>query len=145
MARDRTFDRHLARTTARLLLGLTFAMAGWWKVSELGAAKHAEGFFVAQFAETWIPSFVLRALGYTIPYLELIAGAMVILGLRLRESMTTLAAILVVVTYGHLLIEPLYSLKDHIFIRAGLLLTVLLVPGEDAWSVDAWLARRARS
>ena len=131
---------------ARWVLGLTFFMAGWWKCFGMGPVEHARGYFVEGFAETWIPAFLLWGLGVAIPPLELIAGALVCLGFRLRESLVVLGAILVIVTYGHLLLEPLFSLQGHIFIRLALLLFVLAGPRErDLLSVDGWLAARGAS
>lgn len=128
---------------ARWVLGLTFLMAGWWKVFHLGSTEHARRFFVEGYAESWLPLWSLWAVGVAVPVVELAAGALVCLGLRLRESLIALGVILVVVTYGHLLAEPLYSLKDHIFVRLALLLFVLAAPHDrDRLSLDAWLAGR---
>lgn len=130
---------------ARWVLGLTFFMAGLWKCFELGAVAHARGFFVEGFADSWIPAWLLWVLGWTIPWLELVAGGMLCLGLGKRWASIALGAVLVAVTYGHLLQEPLYSLQAHIFIRLALLLFVLAGPEErDLLSVDAWLAGRRR-
>lgn len=128
---------------ARWVLGLTFFMAGWWKCFGLGPMDHARSYFLDGFQETWIPVFLLWVLGVTIPVLELVAGGLVCLGFRLRESLVVLGGILVIVTYGHLLLEPLYSLQGHIFIRLALLLFVLVGPRQrDVLSVDGWLGRR---
>lgn len=131
---------------ARWVLGLIFFMAGWWKCFGLGPMEHARRYFLEGFSETWIPDFLLWGLGVVIPPLELIAGGLVCLGFRLRESLVVLGAILVIVTYGHLLLEPLFSLQGHIFIRLALLLFVLVGPRDrDRLSVDGWLAARSRS
>lgn len=128
---------------ARWVLGLTFFMAGWWKCFGLGPVGHVRRYFLDGFSETWIPVVLLWAVGLAIPVLELVAGALVCLGFRLRESLVALGGILVIVTYGHLLLEPLYSLQGHIFIRLALLLLVLAGPRErDLLSVDGWLGRR---
>jgi len=128
---------------ARWVLGLTFFMAGWWKCFELGPVDHARAYFLEGFPETWIPVFLLWGLGVAIPVMELVAGGLVCLGFRLRESLVVLGAILVIVTYGHLLLEPLFSLQGHIFIRLALLLFVLAGPRErDVLSVDGWLAAK---
>lgn len=51
--------------------------------------------------------------------------------------------ILLLVTYGHLLKEPLFSIMDHIFPRFILLAIVFLLPAEeDRFSLDAWLSSR---
>ena len=76
---------------------------------------------------------------------ELVAGALVCVGLRRQESLVALGAILAIVTYGHLLSEPLYSITGHIFPRLVLLVFVLAVPREqDVLTIDHWLSRRGR-
>lgn len=135
----------LACFFARWVLGLTFAMAGWWKTFELGPLGHAERFFLDGFSDTWIPEALLWGLGTTIPVAELAAGALVCIGLWRRWSYGLLGGILVVVTYGHLLVEPLYSLQAHIFVRLALLLFLLTVPLErDRLSLDE-ISRRPSS
>lgn len=128
---------------ARWVLGLIFFMAGWWKTFDLGPLEHARRLFVEPYADTWIPAFLLWSLGAVIPVVELVAGALVCLGLRLREAQIALGGILIVVTYGHLLREALFDTTHHIFPRLVLLVITLAIPREkDLLSVDAWLARR---
>jgi hypothetical protein len=70
---------------------------------------------------------------------------MVILGLRVREALVALGFVLAVVTFGHLLHEPLYEFHTHVIPRLALLLFVLLLPREnDAFSLDHLLARRRK-
>lgn len=127
----------------RWVLGLIFLMAGWWKVFGLGPGEHARRLFVAGFAETWIPVWLLWALGTAIPFVELAAGALMCLGWRVREAGIALGTILVIVAYGHLLQEPLFDTTHHIFPRLVLLTFVLASPRwRDVLSVDGWQARR---
>ena len=129
---------------ARWVLGLMFGMAGYWKVFELGPTAHAQKLFVEGFAETWIPTFLLWATGMAIPFVELVAGFMLCLGLRVREAAIALGVVLVMVSYGHLLQDPLYDTTHHIFPRLVLLLFVLMIPPvSDRFGVDAWLRSRA--
>lgn len=77
--------------------------------------------------------------------MELVAGALLIAGWRTREALVTIGFILLIVTYGHALAEPLFSIKDHILPRGVLMLIALALPAdEDRLSVDAWLERRKR-
>jgi hypothetical protein len=47
--------------------------------------------------------------------------------------------VLVVVTFGHLLHEPLYPFHEHVIPRLALVMLLLLLPrGWDRYSVDAW-------
>lgn len=130
----------------RWVLGLIFFMAGWWKVFELGATQHARRFFIDGFAETWIPIWLLWALGVAIPFAELLAGALTCLGWRRREAAIVLGLILIAVSYGHLLQEPLFDTTGHIFPRLVLLTFVLAAPAErDRLSLDHLIAGRARA
>ncbi len=105
----------------------------------------AQRLFLDSFKDTWIPEWLLYALGLSIPVVELFAGALICLGLRKQEAYIALGAILVVVTYGHLLLEPLFSTTAHIFPRLVLLVFVWVAPPQyDVFSVDWWLDRRRR-
>ena len=136
-------NRSLSVLFARVTLGLIFFMAGWWKVFELGSVEHARRMFVEPYADNWIPEMLLWASGTAVPLIELVAGALLIVGWRTREASIALGAVLLLVTYGHLLKEPLYSFTGHVIPRLALLVFVLWVPREeDGLSVDYWLSGR---
>ena len=141
MTPQRSIDRAWAILFARLVLGLIFFMAGVMKVFQLGPLGHAQKYFLP-FADTFLPVWSLWAMGVVIPFVELIAGALVILGLRVREALVALGFVLVVVTFGHLLKAPLYEFHTHVIPRLALLLFVLILPRhDDRFSVDYYLAR----
>src|SRR5882757_1139695 len=96
---NRYLDRSWALLFARLVLGLIFFMAGVWKVFTLGPLAHARKYFLP-FADTFLPVWSLWAVGVTIPVIELIAGALVILGLRTRAALIALGFVLALVTFG---------------------------------------------
>jgi uncharacterized membrane protein YphA (DoxX/SURF4 family) len=128
---------------ARGVLGLIFFMAGVYKVFTLTPAGHAHKWFVDPYADTFLPMWSLWLTGLTIPFVELIAGALVLVGWRVTEALVALGVVLVVVTFGHLLKEPLYEFHTHVIPRLALLLFVLMVPRDaDRFSVDGWLAAR---
>jgi uncharacterized membrane protein YphA (DoxX/SURF4 family) len=142
MEQSRVSGRSWAILFARLVLGLIFFMAGFWKVFQLGPLQHARKYFLP-FADTFLPGWSLWAVGVTIPLVELVAGGLVILGLRVREALIALGFVLAIVTFGHLLKEPLYEFHTHVIPRLALLLFVLMLPREDdRFSVDHFLARR---
>src|ERR687888_32937 len=146
MSMDARGERNLARgwalLFARLVLGLIFFMAGVWKVFGLGPLEHARKFFLP-FSDTFLPVWSLWAVGAVTPFVELVAGALVILGLRTRAALVALGFVLAVVTFGHLLKEPLYEFHTHVIPRLALLLFILMLPREDdKFSTDYLLARR---
>jgi len=141
-ARSPNFNRSWALLFARLVLGLIFFMAGVWKVFQLGPLQHARKYFLP-FSDTFLPVWSLWATGVVIPFIELIGGALVILGLRTREALIALGFVLAIVTFGHLLKEPLYEFHTHVIPRLALLLFVFMLPREDdRFSVDHLMAKK---
>jgi uncharacterized membrane protein YphA (DoxX/SURF4 family) len=96
------------------------------------------------YQDTFLPTWALWAVGLAIPFVELLGGALLLLGWRVREALIALGVVLVVVTFGHLLKEPLYPFHEHVVPRLGLLLFLLVMPRqEDVFSLDGfWASRR---
>jgi uncharacterized membrane protein YphA (DoxX/SURF4 family) len=129
---------------ARLVLGLIFFMAGFWKVFQLGPLEHARKYFLP-FADTFLPVWSLWLVGTVIPFVELLAGALLIVGLRTRDALISLGFVLVIVTFGHLLRDPLYDFTSHVIPRLALLLFLLWSPQEvDQFSIDQWFLTKTR-
>jgi len=127
---------------ARLVLGLIFFMAGFWKVFQLGPLEHARKYFLP-FVDTFLPVWSLWLVGVTIPFVELLGGALLLIGFRVREALIALGGVLVIVTFGHLLREPLFNFSGHVIPRLALLLFLLWCPREVDWlSLDSFLARK---
>ncbi len=146
MSFPKTTSRSWAIFFARSTLGLIFFMAGLYKVFTLTPAGHAHKWFVDPYADTFLPAWSLWLTGVTIPVVELLAGALMLLGWRVREAAIALGAVLLIVTFGHLLKEPLYEFHTHVIPRLALLLFVLVLPREeDRLSIDGLLTRRRLS
>ena len=142
--KDTNLDRSWALLFARLVLGLIFFMAGVYKVFQLGPLEHARKYFLP-YADTFLPIWSLWATGVVIPFVELVAGGLVVLGLRTREALVSLGFVLAIVTFGHLLKEPLYEFHTHVIPRLALLLFIFLLPREDdRLSID-YLLKRSKS
>src|SRR5689334_3193602 len=135
-------SRAYATLFARLVLGLIFFMAGFWKTFELTPAGHVRRFFLP-FQDTFLPTWSLWAVGYAIPFVELIAGALVIVGWQTRPALVALGVVLAIVTFGHLLHEPLYPFHEHVIPRLALTLFLLATPAEwDRFSIDHLVGHR---
>lgn len=136
-------NRAWALLFARGVLGFIFFMAGVYKVFQMGPLGHARHYFVEPYADSFLPAWSLWAVGTVIPIVELVAGALVIIGLRTRDALVALGCILVIVTFGHLLKEPLYEFHTHVIPRLALLLFILMLPREDdRFSLDYFLSLR---
>ena len=137
------WGRPYALLLVRLLLGLIFFMAGFWKVFELTPIEHARRMFVGPYVDSFLPAWSLWLTGTVIPVVELAAGGLVILGLWRKAAYLGLAAVLVTVTFGHLLAEPLYQFHTHVIPRSALLLLLLWAPlTTDRFSLDEVRARQ---
>lgn len=142
----RTPGGGLASILARWYCGLMFAMVGYFKVFSMGVTVHAEKFFVTRFADSWIPEWLLSLLGHGIPLVELIGGALVCLGLWVREATSSLGIVLILVAYGHLLETPFYDSAPHMLPRVLMVLAVFLLyerfRDQDRLALDWWLSQR---
>ena len=129
---------------ARVVLGLIFFMAGVYKVFQQGPVGHVRQWFLP-YSDTFLPIWSLWAVGLAIPFLELLGGALVLVGWHTRTGLVALGCVLATVTFGHLLKEPLYPFHEHVIPRLVLLVFVLAVPPEaDRLSVEGLLRSRRR-
>ena len=146
MSFTETARRSWAILFARGVLGLIFFMAGVYKVFTITPVGHAHKWFVDPYADTFLPMWSLWLTGLAIPVVELLAGALLLLGWRVREALIALGFVLLIVTFGHLLKEPLYEFHTHVIPRLALLLFLLMLPREDdRFSIDCLLTRRRLS
>ena len=136
-------DRAWVIFFCRAILGLIFFMAGVYKCIVMTPFGHARHYFVGPYANTFLPAWSLWATGTAVPVVELVAGGLVLVGFKTRPALLSLGAVLVLVTFGHLLKEPLYEFHTHVIPRLALLTVVLLLPrDEDVVSLDGVLRSR---
>lgn len=120
-------------------------MAGLHKVFVQSPTGHVRQWFLP-YQDTFLPVWSLWLVGYSIPFVELFAGALVIIGWHTRAALLALGVVLVTVTFGHLLKEPLYAFHEHVFPRLVLLLFVLIIPREaDRFSLDYMLRKMGKA
>ena len=138
---DATGSRALGVLIARVVLSLLFLMAGIFKVFQMGALNHAEQFFLP-YGETFLPLWSLWIAGVTVPFVELVGGGMLLVGWKSRWACGALGGVLCLVTFGHLLRDPLFEVHTHVMPRLALVVFVLLVPPRwDRFSLEGVLAR----
>jgi putative oxidoreductase len=119
----------------RLLLGIIFFMQGYGKVFSMGVSQVYDRFFKT-FETTMLPKWLIVLTAYYTSYAELIAGLFLIVGLFRKQALYILALDLLVVSFGHGYMEPIWDLS-HVIPRALLLIALFLLPPSwDSWHVD---------
>lgn len=135
MKTDTSLNRTVLLFAVRLILGFIFLMAGYGKIFTWGIENVYNGSF-ASFGDTFLPVFLLKFTAYYTSYVELIAGALLIIGIKRDYALYALASVLIIVTFGHGLQSPIWDVKDVVF-RTVLLGVLLASPIEwDKWQVE---------
>ena len=131
-------SKGLSYFIARWILGISFVNAAIWKIFVLTPLGHTIKFFLVPFKETWIPNILLWPLGLTIPFFELLVGILFCLGFRAREAAFATGLLLILTTYGHSLMDPLYNISQGLTMaRVALVLFLLTIPdNKDYFSLD---------
>ena len=115
-------------------------MQGYGKIFMFTVPKLYNMFF-APFERTFLPGWLIWGTAYYTTYVELICGFLLIIGLFRKYALYLLAIDLLIVSFGHGLLEPIWDLQ-HVMPRAILLIVILVAPMEwDRWNLDELLFR----
>ena len=128
-------NQQIAVLTIRLLLGFIVFFQGFGKVFKFGLDTVYKNFFLNSYVDI-LPEFILLFTSYYTSLAELICGALIIIGFKRDFALYILASVLIIVTIGHGIKEPIFDLS-HIMYRAILVISLLLLPKKlDIFSVD---------
>lgn len=124
---------------SRLLLGFIFFFQGYGKVFNWGVYQFMRMDFFYKPYKDILPDFLIFGTAYYTSYIELIGGLLLIIGFKRDYALYALGSVLVLVTIGHGMAEPIWDLS-HVMYRAVLLLGLLFLPKEwDIYSLDNWI------
>jgi len=133
------YNRNAGLLFIRLLLGIIFLMQGYGKIFSIGVSDLYSSFFTEY--ETSLPVWLLQFTAYYTSYAELIAGGLLIIGLFRNFALYVLGSVLLIVSFGHGFMMPIWDLQ-HVIFRAILLIPLLLLPQEwDAWQLQNWIQK----
>lgn len=128
-------NQKIALLTIRLLLGFIFFFQGFGKIFKFGVENVYQNFFAKTY-DGILPDFLLGITAYYTSYIEFLGGILLIIGFKRDYTLYALASVLIIVTFGHGLVEPIWDLS-HVMYRAILLLALLLLPKEwDQYRLD---------
>lgn len=106
-------------------------MQGFGKIFTIGVSN-VYGMFFKDFESTLLPRWLIWATAYYTSYVEFICGFLLIIGLFKKYALYLLAVDLLIVSFGHGLLQPIWDLQ-HVIPRALLLSALLLLPQE--WDI----------
>lgn len=136
-------NQNIAVLTMRLLLGVIFFFQGFGKVFKFGLDNVYKNFFQSSYSDI-LPDFILLFTAYYTSLIELIGGFLLVIGLKRDYTLYALASVLVIVSIGHGLKDPIWDLS-HVMYRAILLIGLLLLPKAwDTISIDNVLKTRKK-
>ena len=122
-------NRCIAFLTLRLILGLIFLMQGFGKVVTWGVENVYKADFFHGTFKNLLPDVIICITAYYTSYVELIGGLLVLIGLKTNYALYALASVLVIVSFGHGMAEPIWDLSAVIS-RTLLLSALLIMPQE---------------
>lgn len=131
-------DLRLAHTGLRLLIGVNIFMHGAVRLPKL--SSFAEG--MAQgFAGTWMPPAMALPFAYAIPIIEVVLGAMLLLGFRLRDALVGSLLLMTMLTAGVGLQEK-WSVAGSQLVYGAVFAALLATRHWSAWTLDHRPAQR---
>ena len=124
----------------RLMLGIIIFWQGSGKIFTWTVPKVYTMFF-KDFERTFLPQWLIWSTAYFTSYVEFLGGFLLIIGLFRKYALVLLGTCLIIVAFGHGLMEPIWNL-EHIFPRSIFFLILVMAPQEwDTLNVDALLAK----
>lgn len=136
-------NQQVAVLIIRLLLGFIFFFQGFGKVFKFGLNNVYENFFLKSYTDL-LPDFLLLFTAYYTSIAELIGGLLLIIGFKRDIALYFLGSVLVIVTIGHGIKDPIWDLS-HVMYRSILLVSLLLLPKSlDKFSIDFLIKKTDR-
>ena len=129
------FDcRSAALALVRWGLGVLFLVGGISKLFHLGG--FVGGYLTPAFAGTFLPAGLVAAYGYALPFVEVLLGVALVLGLCRNVALLVAGLTLISLAFGQMLLQK-FDVVAQIFFYLFMTGSVLFL-GE----YDRWLAAR---
>jgi thiosulfate dehydrogenase [quinone] large subunit len=132
-------DTSLAYAIFRLTFGTNLMLRGVDRIFFLGLDNFANG-MVKQFAMTWIGPGLIQPFAHTIPWIEMVMGALLIVGLFTRPALVVGGLLMANLTFGTMFLRNF----DLAWLQLTYAIAFFLLLATHAWnaiSLDAMLGR----
>jgi thiosulfate dehydrogenase [quinone] large subunit len=132
-------DTSLAYAIFRLTFGVNLMLRGVDRIFFMGLDNFANG-MVKQFAMTWIGPGFIQPFAHTIPWIEMVMGALLIVGLFTRPALIVGGLLMTQLTFGTMFLRNF----DLAWLQLTYSIAFFLLLATHSWnliSLDAMLGR----
>jgi len=132
-------DTSLAYAIFRLTFGVNLMLRGVDRVFFLGLDNFGNG-MVKQFEMTWIGAGMIQPFAHTLPWIEIVMGALIIVGLFTRPALIVGGLMMASLTFGTMFLRNF----DLAWLQLTYSIAFFLLLATHAWnliSLDAMLGR----
>lgn len=132
-------DTSLAYAIFRLTFGTNLMLRGVDRIFFLGLDNFANG-MVKQFEMTWIGPGMIQPFAHTIPWIEMVMGALLIVGLFTRPALVVGGLLMANLTFGTMFLRNF----DLAWLQLTYAIAFFLLLATHSWNVislDAMLGR----
>ena len=133
--------RELAYLLLRLTMGVNILIHGLSRI--LAGLRPFIAGMMKEFASTPLPSPLVHAFAYTLPWSELFIGIAILLGLWTRAALVLGALEIIVLTFGVSLTQN-WDVAGIQMTYAIVYAILLAFEGYNSWSMDRWRGARDR-
>jgi thiosulfate dehydrogenase [quinone] large subunit len=132
-------DTSLAYAIFRLTFGVNLMLRGVDRIFFMGLDNFGNG-MVKQFSMTWLGPGLIQPFAHTIPWIEMVMGALLIVGLFTRPALVVGGLLMTALTFGTMFLRNF----DLAWLQLTYAIAFFLLLATHAWnaiSLDAMLGR----
>ena len=125
--------RNAAVALVRWGLGLLFLLAGAGKLAG-GVSGFVHGYLLPAFASTFLPTCLLTAYGYALPFVETALGILLLLGIARNLTLFMTGLTLLSLAFGQMLLhktDVVFNILGYLFVTG----VVLFLAEYDQWKL----------
>ena len=135
----------VAALLLRWALGMLFFFAGLGKFLSQGGASGAARWIVSEFDGTFLPTFLLAPYAFLLPYIEVVLGAVLILGLATRATLFLAGLLLISLAFGKVLLGDFDTVANNLNYVLIAAVAYWFASKDDRYSVEGcWKLRKNR-
>ena len=120
----------------RVSLGALFFLAGLNKIIG-GPVDFAQG-MIENFEETYLPVILVAPFAYVLPYIELVLGAALIVGLFTKPMLTLTGILLIMLSLGTNIMGNPPTTANNVNYVLVTVAALYFVCRDNRWSIDAY-------